>query len=78
MDVLRPSYEKVADIADTEEKARRLEKEAVLVSLGNLMTYPFLQVPVLDGDLTLHGLWHDIGAGTVESYSRENDDFVLI
>jgi carbonic anhydrase len=71
MDVLRPSYEKVADIKDAEDKARSFEKQAVLVSLENLMTFPFVRERVESGDLTLHGLWHNIAEGGLESYDAE-------
>jgi len=68
MDILRPGYDRVADIADEAEKARALEKESVVVSLENLMTFPFVKAAVEAGELTLHGLWNEIGAGELEWY----------
>lgn len=68
MDILRPGYDRVADIADDTEKARALEKESVVVSLENLMTFPFVKAAVEAGELTLHGLWNEIGAGELEWY----------
>jgi len=68
MDLLRPGYERVKDIADPDERVAALEKQAVLVSLENLMTFPFVKEAVETGNLTLHGLWHDIGEGSVEQY----------
>ena len=37
MDILRPGYEKVKDIKDDDERQSALEKQAVVVSLENLM-----------------------------------------
>ena len=34
-----------------------------MVSLDNLMTFPFVREAVEDEELTLHGLWNDIGEG---------------
>ncbi len=68
MDILRPGYERVKDIANPEKQTRALEKEAVLVSLSNLMSFPFVEEAVKAGRLSLHGLWHDIGSGGVEEY----------
>ncbi len=78
MDILRPGYERVKDIGDDDARTRALEKQAVLISLENLMTFPFVTEAVETGKLTLHGLWHDIGEGGVEQYSAETDEFVPI
>ncbi|KGM50299.1 carbonic anhydrase [Pseudooceanicola atlanticus] len=68
MDILRPGYERVKDIEDETTRVRALEKEAVLTSLQNLMTFPFVDEAVKKGDLSLHGLWNDIGEGQLEQY----------
>ena len=33
------------------------------VSLDNLMTFPFVAEAVKSEELTMHGVWNDIGAG---------------
>ena len=43
MDILRPGYERVKDIKDEAERVARLEREAVLVSVENLMSFPFCE-----------------------------------
>lgn len=78
MDILRPGYERVKDIEDEPGRTRALEKEAVLVSLENLMSFPFVKEAAEGGRLTLHGLWHDIGEGGVEQYSPATGEFVPI
>ncbi|HAR53085.1 MAG TPA: carbonic anhydrase, partial [Roseovarius nubinhibens] len=75
MDILRPGYERVKDIKDPIERTAALEKEAVVVSLENLMKFPFVASEVKEGRLSLHGLWHDIGEGTLEHYLPEKGTF---
>lgn len=69
MDILRPKYELVKDIEDADEQVRQLEKHAVMTSLENLMTFPWLAEKVNSGALTLHGMWTDIGEGGLEHYN---------
>ncbi len=75
MDILRPGYERV-------EKAggdlRMLEHEAVLVSLENLMTFPFVRDAVEADNLGLHGVWHDIGGGALLHYQSDSGEFVPV
>lgn len=75
MDILRPKYDAVSDIEDPKEQARQLEKHAVMTSLENLMTFPFVAQQVKAGELTLHGLWHNIGEGGLECYSADKEMF---
>ena len=75
MDILRPKYEVVADIKDANDQLRQLEKHAVMISLENLMTFPWIDELVQAGDLSLHGLWTDIGEGGLEYYSPETKMF---
>ncbi len=70
MDILRPGFERVKDLPE-DQQTPALEKEAVLCSLENLMTFPFVAEAVETGKLTLHGLWHDIGEGALEYYEPE-------
>lgn len=78
MDLLRPGYDRVKHIADAGERTRALEKEAVLVSLTNLMTFPFVKSAVEDETLTLHGLWNDIAEGALEIYDTGANGFVPV
>ena len=72
MDILRPGYETVKDSGNM---PTALEKEAVVVSLRNLMTFPFVKESVDSGALTLHGLWTDIGEGGLECYDPKSGAF---
>lgn len=74
MDILRPGVEAVADLPP-EDQSRALEKEAVVVSLRNLMTFPFVREAVEAQELTLHGLWTEIGEGGLEYWEPATETF---
>ncbi|MEM9638153.1 MAG: carbonic anhydrase [Pseudomonadota bacterium] len=75
MDILKPRYELVAAENDPATQAQELEKHAVLVSLENLLTFPFVSEKVKSGALTLHGLWTDIGEGGLEYFNPDKQVF---
>ncbi|PHQ82455.1 MAG: carbonic anhydrase [Thalassobium sp.] len=77
MDILRPGFDRL-DKGDDVARIRQLEKESVLVSLENLMTFPFVQAAIDDGMLSLHGMWTDIGEGGLEAYDPVSDGFVQV
>ena len=77
MDILRPGYERVKDLPEPERVAE-LERQAVIVSLENLMSFPFVRDKVEAGDLSLHGVLHDIGEGTLTHYEPASDSFVPV
>ena len=74
MDILRPSFEKLPE-GDDETRIRQLEKDSVVTSLENLMTFPHVKAAVDAGRLSLHGLWNDIGNGGLEVYDPESNTF---
>ena len=77
MDILRPGYDRIAHLPEM-DRLRALEKEAVVVSLENLMTFPFVRRAVEEDMLTLHGLWNDTGAGALEQYEPTSGGFAAI
>ena len=78
MDILKPKYALVADMEDPGQQVRALERQAVLTSLENLMTFPFITQAVADGSLSLHGLWTDIGEGGLECYDAKTGSFLPV
>ena len=77
MDILRPSYEALP-AGETKDRIRTLEKMAVVASLNNLMTFPFVKDAVENDMLTLHGLWNDIGEGGLEYWDAETAGFTPV
>lgn len=75
LNLLRPGFERVKDMPE-DRRVAALEREAVVVSLENLMTFPFVKAALEAGDMTLHGLWTDIGEGGLEQYDPVTNSFV--
>jgi carbonic anhydrase len=44
----------------------QLEKESIKVSIKNLLDFPFIQQALDSKQLSIHGLWNDIGSGELE------------
>lgn len=76
MDILRPGYDRVKDVTDEAARIAALEQQAVVISLENLMTFPFVQRAVAEGELSLHGLWNDIADGGLWQFDGESGGFV--
>ena len=77
MDILRPGFERVKD-EPKDVILQALEKQAVVVSLENLMTFPFVSDRVADERLTVHGLWSNTGEGGLEQYEPGPRRFVAV
>ncbi len=75
LEILRPGYERVQGMDDATAQLSALERQTVVVSLDNLMSFPFVAERVAAGTLSLHGLWHDIGSGGLEQYDAVEDRF---
>lgn len=78
IDNLRPHFETVRDVEPGEPQYHAFEKQAVIASLENLETFPFVAEAVANDTLSLHGLWTDIGAGGLESYDSASGRFVPV
>ena len=75
IDGIRPAFDRLSGVGDEKDQLRALEMEAVLVSLENLMTFPFIRDAVENGDLSIHGLWTDIGPGGLMQYDADSGSF---
>jgi len=78
MDILKPGFERIKDIPDEAARIQALEHQGVVISLENLMTFPFIQKRVADETLTLHGLWNNIASGGLEVYDSDQGKFAAI
>jgi len=77
LNILRPGYERVAHLPQA-ERISALERAAIVISLENLMSFPFVKAAVDAGDMTLHGLWTDLGAGGLEQYDAAGGGFAAV
>jgi len=56
-------------------QARACEQRAILISLSNLMTFPWVRERVEVGTLTLHGWYFDIEHGQLLRYNAISNVF---
>lgn len=75
---LRPAFEKVQAIPDEQTRVDQLERQAVILSLENLMTFPYVKDAVHDAKLSLHGMWVDIGSGRLEQFDPDAQQFEAV
>lgn len=77
--IAEPARERVAqqlpNASDTERR-RACELAAILVSLRNLESYPWIKVQLDTGRLTLHGWYFDLDTGSLLAYSPRADAFL--
>ena len=78
MDILRPGYDRIDQTKDEKDQLRALEQEAVIVSLENLLTFPFIVEARKQQELSLHGLWTDIADGELWQYDAPSKKFVPV
>ena len=62
-------------VAEGKEFARCCERQAVLVSLDNLRTFPFIKEKMDAGKLEVHGWYLDIAEGELKAYDPETKKF---
>lgn len=60
------------------EQERACEQRAILVSLKNLMTFPWIRKRVEQGKLNLHGWYFDIKCGQLLRYDEATGNFIAI
>ena len=81
LNILKPAFKKVfnknRNISDI-EGIKKLEKESIKTSINNLIDFPFVKEAVKKNKLVLHGLWHDIGSGNIESLDPLSLEFISI
>ncbi len=65
----RAEVERDMPDAPQEDKARACEQRAILISLHNLMTFPWVRERIENGKLVLHGWYFDIQHGQLLQYS---------
>ncbi|MDR2883673.1 MAG: carbonic anhydrase [Deferribacteraceae bacterium] len=66
----------VMEHVDDEAKHRACEREAILVSLGNLLTFPGIKERVQAGKLSIHGWYFNMTKGTLERWSGKDKAFI--
>lgn len=78
LDILRPAFEALPKGLEPAEAVRRLEHEAVRLSLDNLMGFPAVRKALETEEVSLHGLWTDVAGGVLEAYDPASRRFVPV
>jgi len=65
MSIAEPARARAMSFPPGEGRRLICEHEVIKVSLGNLMTFPWIAERVAAGELTLHGGWFDIRIGAL-------------
>jgi carbonic anhydrase len=61
--------------APSDEQERACEKASILVSLDNLMTFPWIREKVTQGKLRIHGWYFNITTGELQVYDPASNEF---
>jgi carbonic anhydrase len=72
---VRSEVERDLSAASPRERQRNCEQRAILVSLENLMTFPWVRERVESGTLFLHGWYFDIEQGQLLGYNADRGAF---
>ncbi len=79
VNIAAPALDRLQELTGDEPhdvRERHCEEGAVLVSLDNLLSYPWISTKVEEGTLKLHALYYDLAAGDLYRYSPESEDFL--
>jgi carbonic anhydrase len=79
MSIATPARERVLEELpgkDPTLQQRAAEQAAILLSLENLHSFPWIDQRVTDGTLSLHGWYFDLTAGELMEYAPESGTFV--
>lgn len=78
VDIARPAKEKVLQelaAKSFDKQARACEQASIMISLENLLTFPWLAERVRDEKLALHGWYFDLEAGQMLGYHPDTGEF---
>src|SRR3990167_644732 len=81
MELARPAYEKVIakyGQLPLNEKVTLCEQYALINSLDNLYSFPWIQERVDNGKLTLHALYFDLESGNIHIFDQEKKSWSIL
>ena len=75
LNILKPAYDSLERVAEDSLMIKKLEKVSIINSINNLLEFPFIQQALDSKQLSVHGLWNDIGTGKLEMLVPETMTF---
>lgn len=61
-----------------EQKQKELEHRSVMLSLQNLLSFPWIKTAHDSGELFLHGAWFDVSEGELHALNSKDEKFYSI
>ena len=74
-DMARQKVDALYPSATPEHRQCAIEKEVIVTSLNNLLTFPWIKSAVDDGRITLHGWYFDMKNGILLDYDMATGVF---
>lgn len=78
LDAAREKVQKTLGDQPSRELRAALEREGVRTSLANLRTFPCIKILESKGRVALHGVYFDIGTGTLSVLDQVNDAYIAL
>ena len=78
---LKPAFKKIIKKHhnfSNQKMIKELEKESIIISINNLKKFPFIKKLIINKRLVIHGVWHDIRSGNIESLDPKTMNFIKI
>jgi carbonic anhydrase len=72
LDILKPAYDMLEQSKDEKKMISMLEKLSIINSIQNLSEFPFIQKALNLNEISIHGLWNNIGTGELEMLNPES------
>ena len=78
LNILLPAFNNISKNLEEKEQIHLLEEESIKISIGNLFDFPNVKKSVEKNTLSIHGLIHDIGSGTLKYLNPLTEKFEII
>jgi carbonic anhydrase len=75
LNILKPAYDMLEQSLDEKTMISMLEKQSIINSIQNLSEFPFVQKALSSNEISIHGLWNNIGTGELEMLIPETMTF---
>jgi len=80
MDLARPAYDKIVtehNDAPLQEKITLCEQYALINSLHNLQSFPWIQERLQNGKIAIHAWYFDLATGNLHTYDSSTNQWLL-
>jgi carbonic anhydrase len=75
LSILEPAFNKISKNSISKNQIELLGKESIKNSLNNLFSFPNIKKSIENNTLSIHGLIHDIGSGSLSCLNPLTEEF---